>query len=83
MSEATKEALDRAVEAHLASECGDELVQLTGYILQSVGSSVKTDMEPLVYCGLSGQSGVVTLGLLQYMQYNAEGVTFEGGDDDE
>jgi hypothetical protein len=86
VSAETKAKMEEAIEAHLADECADPMAQLTGYLLQAQGSSVETNQTPLIYTCMEGQSGVVTLGLLAYMQYNAEGVTFDpyhGDDDDE
>lgn len=77
----TKAALETALEAHLSDE-HDMPAMLTGYILQAVGNSAYDDRDLLCYTGKTGQSGVITLGLLSYIQANAEGVTFDAEDDD-
>jgi hypothetical protein len=82
MSAETKAAVEKALEAHMADEHEMQTV-LTGYILQAVGQSVHDDRDLLCYCGLTGQSGVVTQGLLAYIDYNATGLTFGDIDDDD
>jgi hypothetical protein len=82
MSAETKAAVEKALEAHMADEHEMPIV-LTGYILQAVGQSVHDERDLLCYFGLTGQSGVVTQGLLSYIDYNATGITFmPDGDDD-
>jgi len=79
MSEATKKALEAALESHMSDEHGMNIM-LTGYILQGCGSSAEDDRDLLVYCGKEGQSGIVTQGLLNYIDYNVQGQTFELAD---
>jgi hypothetical protein len=82
MSTATKRVMEDAIEAHLSDEY-EESAMLNGYILQASGSVISDDRTALIYCGKGNQSGVTTMGLLAYINYNAEGVSFNGGDEDE
>lgn len=83
MSSATKRVMEDAIEAHLSDEY-EERALLDGYILQASGSVLSDNRTALIYSGKGGQSGVTTMGLLAYINYNAEGVSFDqDGDDDE
>jgi hypothetical protein len=81
VSAETLASVEKAIEAHLADENGDPSIILTGFILQAAGQGLSDDRTSIVYCGKPGQSGVVTLGLLAYMTYNAEGVTFDAAEE--
>jgi hypothetical protein len=77
MSAETKEKLEAAIQAHLADEF-DGSVMLTGYIMQAGGSTAASEKSPLIYCAMDSQSGVTTMGLLAYANYNAESESFDG-----
>lgn len=82
MSAQTKRVMEDAIEAHMIDEY-DESAMLNGYILQASGSIISDDRQALIYCGKGNQSGVTTMGLLAYINYNAEGVSFAGDDEDD
>ena len=81
MSDATKKAIENAIEAHMAEE-HDMSVMLTGYILQAMGSSAEDNRDLLLHCGLEGQSSIVSLGLLTYIDYNVNGLIFDSVDEE-
>jgi len=80
MSADTKATMERAIEAHISDEHGDDSIILKAYILQAAGTGLADDRDALTYCGLAGQSGLLTLGLLAYATVNAENITL--GDSD-
>jgi len=82
MSDSTKAAMERAIEAHIADEHDDNTVMLKAYILQAAGSGLSDERDLLCYCGLEGQSGLLTAGLLVYAQTNVENLLFNDDDDD-
>lgn len=77
--EATAE-LEIALEKLMAVTHHDSVV-LTGYIVQAVGVSPNDDRDLLTYKGKEGQSGVLSQGLLQYINANVDAMTW-GGDDE-
>ncbi len=81
MSLDTKADLERAIEAHLASEHDDGAAILTGYIVQAVGQGMSDERDLLMYTGKTGQSSVTTLGLLAHIEANVEEIVW--GDHDE
>lgn len=80
-NQAEKQAVEDALEA-LMSKDHDTNVVITGFIVQAVGVSATDDRDLILYTGKTGQSGIVTMGLLSYMNYNAEGVTFDTFEED-
>lgn len=81
MSDATKDALEAALAAHMADEL-DSPVMLTGYILQACGQGINEDSKwATIYTGLEDMSMIVAQGLLAYANENVNRLSF--GDWDE
>jgi hypothetical protein len=80
MSDATKAALDAAIEAHIADEHDDNTIMLRGYILQAAGNGVEDSRYCLLFTS-GDQGAVVTLGLLAILNANTDASCF-GSDDD-
>jgi hypothetical protein len=80
MSDATKAALDAAIEAHIADEHDDNTIMLRGYILQAAGNGIEDSRDYLLFTS-GDQGAVVTLGLLAILNANTDASCF-GSDDD-
>jgi hypothetical protein len=76
MSDATKDALELALAAHMADEA-DGPVMLTGYILQACGQGMNEDSKwATIYTGLEDMSMIVAQGLLAYVNENVNRLSF-------